>query len=101
MDAPTPDGPQPDLKFLKALVTILTSTMIVGLVVVIVLLVIRLPAMKSQMIPLPDAILLPDGAVAQAFTQGQGWYAVVTTADQILIYEQTTGKLRQTIEIIR
>lgn len=99
MDAPTPDGPPPDLKFLKVLVTTLTGTMIVGLVVVIGLLVIRLPAMKPQLMPLPEVIVLPDGAVAQAFTQGQGWYAVVTEADQVLIYDRSTGKLRQTVQI--
>ena len=41
----------------------------------------------------------PDGSSAQAFTQGRGWYAVVTDADEILIFDQLTGELRQTVAI--
>jgi len=77
-------------------VTVLTAVMIGGVLVVIVLLVTRL---RDDGPDIPAAITLPDGATAQAFTQGRGWYAVVTQDDQILIFDQLTGKLRQTVTI--
>ena len=86
----------PNLRFLRRLVTVLTAVMIGGLLVITGLLVIRF----SQTGPaLPDQITLPDGATAQAFTQGTGWYAVVTTDNQILIFDQLTGALTQSIQI--
>jgi hypothetical protein len=44
-------------------------------------------------------ITLSDGSTATAFTQGDTWYAIVTSENQILIYNRTDGELRQTIEI--
>jgi len=85
-----------NLRFLRHLVTGLTVVMIVGVVVVIALLVTRL---NSSAPTLPDQIALPDGAKAQAFTQGPDWYAVVTTNNKILIYNRLTGQLQQTIQI--
>lgn len=96
---PLPDGPPPDLKFLKLLVTILTATMIAGLVAVIWLLVIRLPAVLRTTVKLPDTVVLPDGAAALAITAGPGWYAVVTTDNDIMIFDAKTGLLRQTVQI--
>lgn len=70
--------------------------MIVGVVVVIGLLVTRL----SRDAPvLPDQITLPDGEKAIAFTQGPDWYAIVTSRDEILIYNRLTGVLQQTVQI--
>jgi len=97
----TPDAgtsiPEPaNLRFLRLLVTILTGTMIAGLLVLIALLVIRFPSATP---PLPDTITLPDGAQAQAFTVTSGWYAVVTTDDRILIYNRSDGALRQQITV--
>lgn len=87
-----------NLKFLRRMVTVLTGTMIVGVVVVIGLLVMRINVKPATQLH-PDGISLPDGSAASAYTVGNGWYAVVTTDDQILIYDQTTGALRQTIEV--
>ena len=79
-----------NLRFLRRMVTVLTTIMIVGVVIVIGLLVTRL----SRDTPvLPDQIALPDGAKPVAFTQGAGWYAVVT----ILIFDRLTGALKQTV----
>jgi hypothetical protein len=86
----------PNIKFLRRLVTVLTATMIFGLLVVIGLLVIRFSGKAPD---LPDVITLPDGETAVAFTQGADWYAIVTQANQILIFDRTTGALRQTVEI--
>lgn len=76
--------------------TVLTVVMICGVLVVIALLVTRLNRNTPM---LPDQIALPEGMKAQAFTQGASWYAVVTTNDEILIFDRLTGALRQTITI--
>ena len=82
--------------------SVLTGTMIAGLVIIIGLIVIRFSDdRKPSPLALPDSIALPDGSVPIAFTQGGDWYAVVTTSDQILIYDRTTGALRQTILITK
>ena len=72
--------------------------MIAGFVVLIGTLVIRLNAAP---IPLPDRITLPEGVYAVSFTQGADWYAVVTDADTILIYDRSTDALTQTVTIDR
>lgn len=95
------NGQAPDtgtLRYLRTLVTILTATMILGFVTIVVLLVIRFPELDR--IGLPDAITLPEGAKATAFTQGADWYAVVTANDEILIFSRATGKLRQRIPVM-
>lgn len=79
------------------LVTILTGTMIAGLLVIIALIVIRFS--NRGEIGLPDQIILPQGATAVAFTQGPDWYAVVTDTDLILIYSRENGKLLQTVTV--
>ena len=78
------------------LVTILTGTMIAGLLIIIALVVIRYSDRRA---PLPEAITLPDGATATAFTKGSDWYAVVTGDDHILIFDRATGKLINTLAI--
>jgi hypothetical protein len=96
-EAPPPGGLGPaDLRFLKRLVTALTLTMILGLLTIVTLLVIRLgPAPLA----LPEAITLPDGARATAFTQSGDWFAVVTEEGEILIYDRATAALRQRVRI--
>ena len=85
------------LKFLKWLVTILTVTMIGGVLTVVALLVMQFGAMND--VPLPDEIVLPDGAEAVAFTQGDTWFAVVTADDRILIFSRATGEIVQTVHV--
>ncbi|MBM1631469.1 hypothetical protein JQV27_01360 [Sulfitobacter mediterraneus] len=85
-----------NLRFLRRLVTVLTTVMICGVLVVIGLLVTRLN--RNSPI-LPQEIALPEGASAVAFTQGPDWYAIVTNRDEILIYDRLTGTLRQTVTI--
>ncbi|CUH63767.1 hypothetical protein TG4357_00878 [Thalassovita gelatinovora] len=94
-ETPEPELPA-NLKFLRLLVTVLTGTMIVGLLVIITLIVIRF---RDKSTDFPDAITLPDGTQAQAFTQTKRWYAVVTGEDHILVFSRETGKLVQDIEI--
>ena len=98
-ESPPPVSPAM-LKFLARLVTVLTATMILGLLVIVGLLVTRFRAPPDRTdAPLPDAITLPEGARATAFTQGEGWYAVVTADGRILIYDRAGGALRQVVEI--
>ena len=78
------------------MVMLLTAVMIGGVLVTFALIVIRL----SDRIPtLPEQIELPDGAKAQAVTIGNNWYAVVTDDSRILIFDKTTGRLRQEIPV--
>ncbi|WP_380054183.1 DUF6476 family protein [Falsihalocynthiibacter sp. SS001] len=94
-----------NLKFLRVLVTILTATMIAGLVVVITLLVTRFPDQETlsgaKTSVFPNEITLPDGVNATAYTQGSDWFAIVTDQDQILIYDRDDNSLRQTIDLKR
>lgn len=87
------------IRYLRLLVTILTGTMIAGLLVIIFLFVTRLGDRPAAPPMLPDTIALPDGAKATAFTQGGDWYAVVTGDDRILIYDRADGTLRQVVDI--
>lgn len=98
MDEETaPVGGEKTLKYLKWLVTGLTVTMILGFLTIVALFVMRFTEMNRA--ELPDTITLPDGAKATAFTRGEGWFAVVTEDDEILIYSRVTGNLRQRIRI--
>ena len=98
-NAPAEAGLPPSLWFLKWLVIVLTLTMIIGVITIVALLVTRMPGAMRASLPVPDQITLPDGAKAQAFTQGVAWYAVVTTDNRILIYSRATGFLTQVITI--
>jgi uncharacterized protein DUF6476 len=98
MDTPEPKIEPANLRFLRILVTVLTASMIIGVVTIIALLVIRLQGEPSTT-PLPAEITLPNGSKATAFTQGGDWYAVVTTDNEILIFNRDDGSLRQRIEI--
>lgn len=70
--------------------------MIGGLLLIIVLIVIRFNDTPPQ---LPAEIELPGGATTLSFTQGPDWFAIVTDANEILIFDRVTGGLRQTIQI--
>ncbi|WP_090221024.1 DUF6476 family protein [Epibacterium ulvae] len=84
------------LKFLRRLITTLTAVMICGLVVVVALLVIRL---SDDGPDLPENIALPDGIEAKAVTFGEGWIAIVTADDRILVLNNLTGQIQQEILI--
>ncbi|MGK7652162.1 DUF6476 family protein [Roseovarius sp. B08] len=96
------DSPQQPLdpkmvRYLRTLVTVLTGVMILGFLVIVALFVTKFSRASSP--TLPEVISLPDGTTPTAFTRADGWYAVVTDADTILIFDETTGELRQTIEV--
>lgn len=91
------------LRLLRGLVTVLTATMIAGIAAIVVLLYLRLPGGATASAPpapalpptLPDSIALPEGARAQAVTAGPGWWAVVTGAGDILLYDAEGTLLRR------
>lgn len=87
----------PQLRFLRILVTVLTGTMILGLLVIIALIVIRFNRPAQVM---PHEIALPAGVSATAYTQGPDWYAVVTGENEVLIFNSSNGSLRQRIQIM-
>lgn len=97
-DAPIPEEDARNLRFLRRLVTVLTATMIVGVLAIVVLLVIRLQAPTGPYVP--EAIALPDGVSATAYTQGVGWIAVVTDTNEILIFDPDGHALRQRIPVL-
>ena len=78
---------------------ILTITMIVGVITVVGLLVTRMPdASAFAPLSLPERLDLPEGTEAKAVTAGNGWFAVVTEDDRILIFNGD-GSLREDIAI--
>jgi hypothetical protein len=85
------------VKYLRVLVTALSATMIIGFIIITALFVTRFT--RAADVTLPVSITLPDGTAPAAFTQGGDWYAVVTSGDDILIFDRMTGQLRQTIRI--
>lgn len=96
--APLSDQDTRNLRFLRVLVTVLTATMILGVLSIVVLLVIRLQAPSGP--TFPESIALPEGVEPTVFTQGTGWYAVVTADNRILIFNQQDGTLHQEIAIL-
>ncbi len=70
--------------------------MVCGVLVIVALLVIRLSENGPQ---LPENIILPQGVQARAVTFGDGWIAVVTADDRILILNNLTGAIRQDIAL--
>jgi len=91
------------VKYLRILVTVLTVTMVLGFIAIVVLFVIRFSDAFGSEAPdapaLPDTIALPEGSRATAFTRGEGWFAVVTDDNRILIYDGETGALRQSVDV--
>ena len=102
-DQPLPPEP-PRLRRLRLLVTVLTATMILGLIIIIGSIVITLTGSRDKVtVKLPETLDLPQGEIAQAITAGKGWIGAVTTAQDgtqsFHILEPDTGKLRQSIKI--
>lgn len=80
---------------------LLTLTMIGGVITVVGLLVTRMPqAVSRPALPaLPATIALPEGARAEAVTFGQGWTAVVTADQRILVFD-ASGLLAREISLV-
>ena len=80
-----------NLRFLQRLVTLLTVSMIVGILTIAALLAFKL---RSENINFPQTLTLPDGAKPIAFTQTKDWYSIITEAKEILIYKNDGTLIR-------
>lgn len=88
-------NPVPELRFLKLLVGGLAVVMGAGIIAVVALLWLRLsPATPG----LPDGLVLPAGAEAEAVTFGKTWTVVVTKGGEVLVYD-AAGRLRQQVPL--
>ncbi len=95
-DDPVPEPQEPgNLRFLRVLVTVLTATMIGGLIAIFAVIVIRFPGGEAPL-PLPDRISLPEGVQAEAVTVLRdrvlvvsGTRLLVFDADGALVQEVT------------
>ena len=97
--APERDGQlPPSLRFLRALVFILTLTTIGGVIPVVAVIVTRMPAALKAPPSLPAELALPEGARPAAFTQAADWLAVVTDDSRILIFNRD-GSFRQELHV--
>lgn len=97
-DTPEPQPVDPKLvRYLRTLVTVLTGVMILGFLVIVGLFVTKFSS--TARLEIPATITLPEGTTPTAFTRAHDWYAVVTDANTILIFDAATGALRQTIEV--
>lgn len=101
MDDTPENGPDAGMvKYLRTLVTVLTSVMILGFIVLIALLVTRFPGDPApHFAGLPESIHLPAGAAPLAYTETPDWYAIVTQDNRVLIFSKSDNRLVQTIQI--
>ncbi len=84
-----------NLRFLQRLVTLLTVSMIAGILIIAALLAFKL---RSESINFPQKMILPDGTKPIAFTQTKDWYSVITDMNEILIFKKN-GTLIQSITV--
>jgi hypothetical protein len=99
----TPPEPR-HLRNLRWLVSVLTVTLILGVITIVVLLVIRLNAFTASSGPgLPATVEIPAGETTRAVTLGTGWIAVVTVdeagQERIRVLDATTGEPRGMVEV--
>ena len=84
-----------NLRFLQRLVTLLTVSMILGILTIAALLAFKL---RSENINFPQTLTLPDGTKPIAFTQTKDWYSIISETNEILIYKND-GTLIKSITI--
>ncbi|AOZ71075.1 hypothetical protein LPB142_13240 [Rhodobacter xanthinilyticus] len=92
---PSDPPPLPEVRFLKLLVTALAVTMIAGLITIVALLVIRLPA-QGRAPALPAAITLPEGVTALSVSFAEGRVVVLGQGGEVLLYSPEGALLGQT-----
>jgi hypothetical protein len=103
MNLPDPDITEqqpvpPDVRFVKRLVIVLTSVMIVGIAVIVGLLALRLSAPPA----LPQELDLPDGVTAGAVTLARDWVLVLDAdGTEVLLFDRATGALRHRVALPR
>ena len=95
----------PRLRRLRLLVSVLTVTMILGLIVIIGSIVITLTGSDGNpRLTLPESITIPEGETANAVTAGDNWHGVVTTrpdgSQMFHIFQNQSGDLIQSVPIL-
>jgi len=88
-----------NLRYLRILVTALTTTMIVGLLAIVGLHVIRFGFGHDEVL-IPASITLPAGTQATAITRSAEWLAVVTNDGRILVYTTDGKTMLQEIQVL-
>ncbi len=74
--------------------------MIVGFAIIVMLFVLRFKDLGSRpVVQYPDVIDVPQGVRITSYTQGEGWYLLVTETQEILVFDQSSGELLQRIEL--
>ena len=84
-----------NLRFLQRLVTVLTVSMIAGILIIVLLLVFK---MRPESQNFPQTLILPEGTKPIAFTLTKNWYSIITDANEILIYKND-GTLINSIQV--
>jgi hypothetical protein len=87
----------PQLRWLKRLVTVLTVTMIAGVLAITALLVIRLNAESAPVVIAPGDFALPEGVGLVGFSVIQGRTVVVGDDAVIRVYDSDSRALLQEI----
>lgn len=88
-----------NLAFLRRLVSVLTATMILGVLAITTLLFLRLNQAQPAAMPLPEALTLPGGTRALAVTYTRERILVITEEDELLIFDAQGEELRQRITL--
>jgi len=86
------------LRFLRRLVTILTATMILGVLAVVVLLVIRLNQ-PGVSVTVPAQMALPEGTRVIAVTQTANNILVVTEDETLLIFDASGVEFLRAVQL--
>ncbi|WP_255330668.1 DUF6476 family protein [Paracoccus albicereus] len=84
-----------EVRFLKWLVTGLAAVMGGGMIALVALMWVRLG--QPSLPQLPDTIILPEGASADAVTFARDWIVVVTDAGEVLLYDRE-GRLQDSVQ---
>lgn len=84
-----------DLRFLKALVTVLTAVMILGVITIVAVLVTRLP---GAAVDAPEALAIPPGTTIVAVTRAPSFFLVTTDDDRLLVFD-VDGSFRREVSL--
>ncbi len=86
------------MRWLKVLVAVLTVTLIVGFLTIVVMIVLRFNDINRPTLnPLPATIQIPSQAGVVGYTETPDWYLVVTSNNEIFVFDRGTDKLIQTV----
>jgi hypothetical protein len=102
-DTPETDPPEaalpPHLRLLRNLVTVLTGTMILGVIAIVALLVIRLNAPAAPVVIDPGAFAVPEGTRIVGYSHVGDAAVLVGAGGTIWVFDRATGDLRQEFRI--